>query len=595
MASVSLTAGFKAAWLVALLLFSLFCYAGNEGSRRPLALVIEKAFEFRTSSMAKFTSLLEELRGRNTEATPRQRDQIAYLFAFQQYLTGNVDFAVDTYNELLLKDPDAELKLLITTSLANIYLLKGDLEQAFSLGLNVVSDEYEVLPMQSRVRSIITVAYFFLESGLYAQAEKLYRMIPDIKMNDQDYCMLQSQKVLLDYRLGRLADNQDVYRQSRQYCHQKQEILTATITDYYVASNLLELGKADEATALLEEITPIALDTGYSTLIASVYASLAKAYVSNSNADIAIKTAYQALQYAEKSTYIEARVIAYKALSDAYYLIDKPNEMRLNLERHHEQYKLMVDKQRSGAVAYHAVNLRTQRQAQRAEELDRQVAKLKLAQQLSDKEKENRNLLLALLTMLVLLGAAWARRTRREHLSLKQQAQTDALTGVLNRHHATLLMEDALSTAKSLAHDVGFILLDLDKFKLINDRFGHPSGDWALQQAATRLKQVARRGDLIGRFGGEEFAILLPGCDLASSQRIAEKYRRALASIDTSIKCDDQGSTFSITGSFGVTTAEKSGYDLSRLMSDADQAMYQAKDQGRNQVVFYQLAESRQT
>ncbi|PZQ27031.1 MAG: GGDEF domain-containing protein, partial [Stenotrophomonas acidaminiphila] len=123
----------------------------------------------------------------------------------------------------------------------------------------------------------------------------------------------------------------------------------------------------------------------------------------------------------------------------------------------------------------------------------------------------------------------------------------------------------------------------LDHFKNINDRFGHGTGDWALKEVAEASKGFCRRIDVLGRLGGEEFAILMYGCDLRAASRVAEDCRVRLAQIETR----ETGHVFAITGSFGVTSTQQSGYSLAKLLSQADKQLYRAKHAGRNRVCIY--------
>jgi diguanylate cyclase (GGDEF)-like protein len=165
----------------------------------------------------------------------------------------------------------------------------------------------------------------------------------------------------------------------------------------------------------------------------------------------------------------------------------------------------------------------------------------------------------------------------------RQLAEFDSLTGISNRRHFTKESESALKYNKSVSQVVSFILFDLDKFKFINDNYGHPAGDRILQSIREPVLQFTRKVDFIGRVGGEEFAILLPGCELEKAVEIANKIKTGISELD--IKENEK--TITITASFGITVSRISGYNFDTLMKHSDEALYDAKHAGRNRCMIY--------
>jgi diguanylate cyclase (GGDEF)-like protein len=167
--------------------------------------------------------------------------------------------------------------------------------------------------------------------------------------------------------------------------------------------------------------------------------------------------------------------------------------------------------------------------------------------------------------------------------ALREQATRDSLTHLWNRNSILELLDREL--ARSLREDspIGVVIVDLDHFKNVNDRYGHLAGDAVLREAARRMKNGIREYDSIGRYGGEEFLILLPGCDETCSFKQAERLRKQLAQIDMSFN----ETNLTVTASFGVTTAMRGqGCTPESLIRKADQALYVAKKEGRNRVEF---------
>jgi diguanylate cyclase (GGDEF)-like protein len=163
--------------------------------------------------------------------------------------------------------------------------------------------------------------------------------------------------------------------------------------------------------------------------------------------------------------------------------------------------------------------------------------------------------------------------------SLRFHAEHDALTGVLNRRAIRDLLRKELARCRRDRNTLGVILADVDHFKKINDKYGHGAGDAVLVTAMQRISSCLRSYDVVGRYGGEEFLIIAPGCDLEFAQKLAERIRIAVC--EQPIDLGDASTE--ITLSLGVTlgTAES---DPEFLVTLADSAMYQAKRNGRNRV-----------
>jgi diguanylate cyclase (GGDEF)-like protein len=172
----------------------------------------------------------------------------------------------------------------------------------------------------------------------------------------------------------------------------------------------------------------------------------------------------------------------------------------------------------------------------------------------------------------------------REALITQLQAtsDTDFLTGLMNRRAFFTQGEAVFAVAQRYRHNLSLILMDVDHFKRVNDEHGHQTGDTALQQVATLCKLMHRKGDILVRYGGEEFLMLLPHTDLEQAATVAEKLRLAIASQSVATA---SGTTLDLSASFGV--AAYAGDDsLEAMIWRADQALYKAKNNGRNQVKY---------
>ncbi len=169
--------------------------------------------------------------------------------------------------------------------------------------------------------------------------------------------------------------------------------------------------------------------------------------------------------------------------------------------------------------------------------------------------------------------------------AVRHQAQHDALTGLPNRTLLHERMGAALGDAPAVSRPLALLLLDLDRFKEVNDTFGHERGDALLRQVAERLRGVVRAGDTVARLGGDEFAVLLPGADAAGAVRVAADIRAAL---DTPLHVEMQ--VLRVGASIGIALGPAHGADGTTLLRRADVAMYAAK-RGRTGHALYDPAQ----
>ena len=177
--------------------------------------------------------------------------------------------------------------------------------------------------------------------------------------------------------------------------------------------------------------------------------------------------------------------------------------------------------------------------------------------------------------------AALAIGNRRLLAALHGQANTDARTGLVNSRAFDRALEEALAS-RAGDESVSVLMLDVDHFKVFNDRHGHPAGDEALRTFAAVLRSCMRDGDIAARYGGEEFAVLLRGITVAGAAAIGERIR---ARTEATIISLSPGLTDRITISIGIATAPEHATDRVTLLRLADEALYRAKELGRNRVV----------
>lgn len=173
---------------------------------------------------------------------------------------------------------------------------------------------------------------------------------------------------------------------------------------------------------------------------------------------------------------------------------------------------------------------------------------------------------------------------------LERQAHSDYLTGLENRRHFLSQAENELARTLRYGRELSVMMLDVDHFKQVNDTYGHKVGDLVLKRLAELCRATLRDVDIVGRIGGEEFAVLLPETSSEHAKEAAERLCAEIASAQVKL---DSGLPLRFTASFGVTTLCENDANIDILLDQADQALYRAKEEGRNRVCIYPEDERR--
>ncbi|MGR9051102.1 MAG: GGDEF domain-containing response regulator [Gammaproteobacteria bacterium] len=172
---------------------------------------------------------------------------------------------------------------------------------------------------------------------------------------------------------------------------------------------------------------------------------------------------------------------------------------------------------------------------------------------------------------------------KKANARLTLLAMTDPLTGAHNRRHFLQIMENELARSRRYNHPTSLLVMDIDRFKSINDNYGHDVGDRVIVRVVEISTAMLRKNDVFGRMGGEEFTILLPETPLDEATLIANRLCAQIA--EGSVRTTERTVTFTV--SCGVTQVQESDSNTDQILKRADIALYQAKTEGRNRVITY--------
>lgn len=546
--------------------------------------LLQQAEAARSANPETFQQLLQRLDALQQQATPAQREQLHYLQIYATAYAGDYKSAIEAARKLIETSDTVDIKVRAGALIVNSCAIT----RQFTEGLRQLDRTLPLIDQventEVRQHALFAAAQLYSQIGQYRLGLKFAERLLLEPVSGRTGCFVGQLRLEMLQHLGELPADDPSIMQVVDQCMDQGEATVANFTRSTLAQNWAAQGQRDRAVALLQTNMSGIEATHYPRLISEIHALLAKWLLADGDIAGAEQHARAAIAQSTGITNSLPLVTAYETL---YEIANERGETAQALRyyrRYAEVDKAYLNDVKAREMAYQVVRqetaLKTQQNAQQIELLNQQNQVLQLRQQVSEQSAQNSRLLIALLAVLLLSIGYWAWRVKRGQHALRRLAQTDALTGVCNRQHFTRLAQDSLARCAQRGEPAALVMFDLDHFKNVNDSFGHVTGDWALKRVADTCKGFCRQTDHLGRLGGEEFAILLPGSDLQAATRLAEDCRVGIADIDTG----ESGHTFAISASFGVAATTLSGYDLATLMVRSDKMLYCAKREGRNRV-----------
>lgn len=549
-----------------------------------IGLLLQRAEAARSKDPKAFTAALEEIGKRESEASRTQQHQFRLLQAYQAAMKGRYEDAVQYGMEVHAEAADPDLKFRAGLFIANMAAITRD----FSLGLRHLE---QALALKETIRDAElrhtgfgVAALLYNQYGQFALGQHYAEQMMAQELTARNRCFARQHRFEALYGLGSELKEPEI-NVAIADCEAQNEPIASNLIRTYLARSWAKKGNVRQAVSLLDAHLAEVKATGYPRLVGEVYGLLAEYRLIQGDTIEAEKHAREILVNGGKDAYSLPLVIAHKVLYEAALrrgdLKTALNEYRLYAEAD----KARLDEVKAREFAFQLSRHELQQKNQSIELLQRQNDVLRLQQEVTKKSAMNNRLITAMLLMLLGVGAYWAYKIKRVQMMFRRQAQVDSLTGVSNRGHFRERAEAQLARCKAAGQEAALVLLDLDNFKRINDRHGHAAGDRALKQVAAACQAVCREGDLLGRLGGEEFAILSCGGDLHAAERIAQQCREHLARIDATSIDEDAPA---ITASFGCATTRLCGHTFDNLFMHADHAMYRAKAEGRDRICSHE-------
>ena len=550
--------------------------------------LLRKAETLKTSDYAAFVAILNTLDGEAEALSSAQKEQLQYYRAWQIAYEGDYTGAIP-FLESLTGSQDKVLQLRARATLVNVLSIAKHYEQAFAQMRPLLDLIPQVSDQSAREQALGVAALLYNQVGQYDSGLSYAHRLAEAGVSDRGFCAAEELRLEALYRSGALKTVGLEFQRGIDACVRSGELVFANLIRSFVARLHIEQKRYDEAVKLLSDHYDETRRTRYARLISEYDALLATAYRETGNSTLAREYALRTIDNGVKNHYTEPLVTAYRLL---YVLAKEQGDARDAL-MYHEKYaaadKGYLDDISAQQLAYQRVSHDALADKLRIDTLNKENQVLQLQRALDKKAVETSGLYITLLIIVLLSIALWAYRTKRSQLHFMRLSQVDGLTGIANRPRFIELAESALEAGTKSTQEVCVVLCDLDHFKSINDRHGHAAGDFVLKQTVAACQLHLRGSDVFGRFGGEEFGIVLPGCNLHDARLRAEQLRLAIAAISSSY----DGVELTVSASFGVASTASSSYELRQLLADADAALYRAKHAGRDCVVLHELTPAR--
>ncbi len=544
---------------------------------------LERLDELKVADVGAFKQQLAIIERDSTSLSAAERDYLQLLQGYNLMLSGDLKAAQLHLTSMLHSPIAPELLFRVKALLINVQAVSRNYHSAFSLLQDITRQLPDIQNARAKEHGLSVMAYSYNQLEQFETGKFYSQMLINSAVSERARCHAKHHLLESLYGLKDWPAFNERVTEAIAHCLQLNEQVFANLIRIKRHNYLLNLGDVEQASQYFHSYKDELNAISYPLLVASASALAAQGEVKRGKYDDALNLANAALNMLDTEDYSLPLINTYQALYSAHEA-QQNYKTALHFQRKYtEALKAHSDNRFAQQQAYYLARAEVEVKNQRIALLDKDNELLALQRDLYGQDARQNKLLVFVLGVILLLASMAAYRGITGRQRFKKIAEYDQLTGISNRYHFTNQASLALEYCEKNAKPVAVMLFDLDHFKQINDIHGHAAGDWALQAVVKTCRNFMRNNDIFGRIGGEEFAVVLPGCQSDKAVLLAEICRDAIASINS----HDSGYHFRLSASFGVSGSDSSGYLLKQLLADADHAMYQAKAAGRDKVVAF--------
>lgn len=557
-----------------------------DGHDSALQAEMERLFALRTADPQAFVAQARSLEDMPPPVSVAQREFLQFLRANRAALGGRLADAAELAKPLADTAEDPRLRLRAGAFVVNMMAGTRDFEDGLRrLGILLRAHPMPDPALLDEQRALWgTASVLYHELGQHALSIEYADRVLAANPTPRVACGVGTYKAMARLSLADASQTEADFGVLEALCRDAGEkVFGEGFLSLGLARFLRERGRPDEALRLMEDRGGRIESTRYPRLVAEAFALDAELLLEAGRVRQAERQAERAIEAAKDTPTSLPVAMAEKVLYDIHRQRGDTGAALRHLQRHVAANRALAEESLTKERAFRTVQHESlQREQQLALATERSRV-LDLEARLAKAESRNAVALAVALLLSVTGLLAWGWRMWIDAKRFRELAQTDPLTGFATRHHFAELAAASLADGAAQSRPLMLVAFDLDHFKRINDAHGHLAGDAVLRavsDAARAVPAPARR--VLGRIGGEEFAVLLDGATEEQAASYAEALRRAIASARAMA---DGDVPLAVTASFGLTGTHEAGRDLQALLDRSDRALYRAKNDGRDRIV----------
>lgn len=562
------------------------CFFAHAENSNPIDDQIAEATQKLRSAPEDASPIIEKLRKQESQFTTAQRDKFNRVVVFYYGLRGKYTEQISYAQSVLPSTQNPDIKASLYYSLAEAYKSVGQYENA----LKAMNEGIVLLPTLTELnakKDILQSAVALL-STIHAYDEALVYADRLAELGNSEggkvaLCLADANKVDIYFDKQLRAQARLIVPEAIKNCDQVGATVISLIVKTISTIDLIDSGSIENGLKEALELHPqLVAATQNSDFITLLEDAMAKGYLKQAKFEQAEKYAKTAFDRARSENVVSSIEKASQTLASIKRAQGRFDEALEYTDICIEVKNKVLDEELHKNIAYQRVKFDSQDKINQLVLLEQKNKILVVARQLEQRNNQILILLIAMVLVILVIVAASLHKTLKQKNLFRLSSQIDGLTQVSNR---AFFVSSAEAVFKHRTGPISVILFDMDNFKQINDTFGHSAGDWVLTTISEVVKLHLRKSDLIGRLGGEEFAVCLPDSSEEEAFALADRCRAAIAAIDT----NGCGYRFPISASFGVATrGTRNLVHFDETLAAADKALYFSKTEGRNRVSIYQ-------